>query len=137
MSRSHGKSYVNQMLAILAEAGIVATVIRANDGVQGSEIECIVIDDFVQIGDETLKLDIQQGEPLIEADYTALEERIELLMTGRGLLSRDRNSYVPHTQQRLHDSPAVQRARKQQVKAWETKATIKSNQLRQRQRKGK
>lgn len=115
MSRTPGKSYVDQMLALLAEYGVQAHIHIPDGGVRGVDSRILVIDDFASI------------------DFSKLEERI--------IATHEKISFIGHPSQmsplkELQNFHVVQRKRKTQFKQWETKAAIKSRQLRNRQ-KGK
>lgn len=115
MNKSSGTSYIDQMLAMLAEYGVQAHIHTPDGGVRGVDSRILVIDDFSSI------------------DFSKLEERI--------IATHEKISFIGHlpqmsTLKELQDFHVIQRKRVAQAKHWETKAALKSRMLRNRQ-KGK
>lgn len=143
MSRKHGKSYVDRMLALLAEFNFQINFHFPKVGVNGVDSRIIILDDIALEDRAALKnanssLNYGGECPVMDIDYCELERRIEAAWGGRGRQSGDPHITQLHRaqEQTLRDFHVVQRRTRTQTKHWETKAAIKSRQLRNRQ-KGK
>lgn len=143
MSKTPGKSYVDIMLAILADFGFQIQVHSPKGKVNGVESRILILDDITLEDRAALKnanfgLHYGGDYPVMDIDYCELERRIEAAWRANGRQSGDPFIAQLHRaqEQRLRDYHVVQRRTRTQTKHWETKAAIKSRQLRNRQ-KGK
>lgn len=136
------KSYLELVSKILAESGFAITIVGPDGPIVGTKADMLVIDDLSGMSREALKnatfnLNYHGDVPIEQVDFAALEQRIlaswELLglVGGGSCVSRSINRFQ---QQRLRDFHVIAHKRQIQQKQWETKAAIKSRQLRNRQK---
>lgn len=140
MSRAHGKSYVDQMLALLAEFDFQINVHFPKGEVDGVDSRIMTMDDIAledraRMKDANFELHYGGNCPISDVDYSRLEQRIEAAWgaNGRrgGTIFHGDPAQLPPIP---HDAHVVQRKRKMQAKQREIKAAIKSRQLRNRKK---
>ena len=137
-----GKSYLELISKILAESGFAITIVGPDGPIVGTKAGMLVIDDLSALDRAGLKqatfgLNYHGDTPIEQVDFSALEQRILAAWDLLGL--RDDSDYFLRNvrrsqQQRLRDFHVVQRKSTIRQKQWETKAAIKSRQLRNRQK---
>ena len=142
MKNEHVNSeYMKRLSEILADSGFAITIVGPDGPILGTKADILAIDDMSDMDRTALKaatfsLNYHGDIPLEQVDFSALENRI---MAAWEL--GDIHGLINHTRTRrngktctLYDYHVIKRKRVVQQKQWETKAAIKSRQLRNRQK---
>ena len=137
-----GKSYLELISRILAGSGFAITIVGPDGPIVGTKADILAIDDMPGMDRAALKnatfgLNYHGDIPIEQVDFSSLEKRILVSWDMLGLV--DDSDYFMRTvrrsqQQRLRDFHVVQRKSTIRQKQWETRAAIKSRQLRNRQK---
>ena len=135
------KDYIEMLSRILADSGFAITIVGPDGPILGTKADMLIIDDLYALDraalkDATFGLNYHGDVPIEKIDYTALENRILAAWEHGGMYdllcgTRTRRNGKSCMMQDYH---VVQRKRVVQQKHWETKAAIKSRQLRNRQK---
>ena len=136
-----GKSYLELISRILADSGFAITIVGPDGPIVGTKADILAIDDMpdmdrAALKDATFSLNYHGDIPLEQVDLSALENRIMAaweLGDIHDVLKRIRTRRNGKTET-LYDFHVIKRKRVVQEKNWETKAAIKSRQLRNRQK---
>ena len=125
------KSYLELVSKILAESGFAITIVGPDGPIVGTKADMLVIDDLSAIDRASLKnatfnLNYHSDVPIEMVDFAALEAKI--------LAAWERSSMRKQFESVIRDQHVIVRKRQIQQKQWETKAAIKSRQLRNRQK---
>lgn len=136
-----GKSYLELISKILAETGFAITIVGPDGPIVGTKADILAIDDMSDMDRTALKaatfgLNYHGDVPIQEIDYAAIENRIlaawefgDMHDVLSGMRTRRNGKTCT-----LYDYHVIKRKRVVQQKQWETKAAIKSRQLRNRQK---
>ena len=135
--------YIKMLSKILADSGFAITIVGPDGPIVGTKADILAIDDMpdmdrAALKDASFSLNYHGDIPLEQVDFSALENRIMAaweLGDMHGLINHTRTRRSGKTNA-LYDFHVIKRKRVVQEKNWETKAAIKSRQLRNRQ-KGK
>ena len=136
-----GKSYLELISRILADSGFAIAIVGPDGPIVGTKADILAIDDMPDMDRAALKdasfgLNYHGDIPLEQVDFSALENRIMAaweLGDIHDVLKRMRTRRSGKTNA-LYDFHVIERKRVVQEKNWETKAAIKSRQLRNRQK---
>ena len=136
-----GKSYLELISRILADSGFAITIVGPDGPIVGTKADILAIDDMpdmdrAALKDASFSLNYHGDIPLEQVDFSALENRIMAaweLGDMHGLINHTRTRRSGKTNA-LYDFHVIKRKRVVQEKNWETKAAIKSRQLRNRQK---
>ena len=125
------KRYLELVSKILAESGFAITIVGPDGPIAGTKADMLVIDDLSAIDRASLKnatfnLNYHSDVPIEMVDFAALEAKI--------LAAWERSSMRKQFESVIRDQHVIVRKRQIQQKQWETKAAIKSRQLRNRQK---
>lgn len=126
-----GKSYLELVSKILAESGFVITIVGPDGPIVGTKADMLVIDDLPDMSRAALKnatfnLNYHSDVPIEMVDFAALEAKVLAAWEG--------SSMRKQFEQVVRDQHVIVRKREIKQKQWETKAAIKSRQLRNRQK---
>ena len=135
------KDYIEMLSRILADSGFAITIVGPDGPILGTKADILAIDvmpdmDRAALKDATFSLNYHGDTPLEQVDFSALENRIMAaweLGDMHGLINHTRTRRNGKTKT-LYDFHVIKRKRVVQEKNWETKAAIKSRQLRNRQK---
>ena len=136
-----GKSYLELISRILADSGFAITIVGPDGPIVGTKADILAIDDMpdmdrAALKDATFGLNYHGEMPIQDIDFAMLENRIMAtweLGDIHDVLKRMRTRRSGKTNA-LYDFHVIKRKRVIQQKHWETKAAIKSRQLRNRQK---
>lgn len=135
------KTYIEMLSQILAESGFAITIVGPDGPIVGTKADMLVIDDLsvldrAALKDATFGLNYHGDVPIQMIDYEALENRIFAAWEFGGMHDclPSMRTLRRAQEQRLRDFHVVQRKSTVRQKQWETKAAIKSRQLRNRQK---
>lgn len=132
---------MKRLSEILADTGFAITILGPDGPILGTKADMLAIDDTPGMDRAALKnatfgLNYHGDVPIQEIDYAAIENRIlaawefgDMHDVLSGMRTR-RNGKT----RILYDYHVIKRKRVVQQKQWETKAAIKSRQLRNRQK---
>ena len=133
--------YIKMLSKILADSGFAITIVGPDGPIVGTKADILAIDDMpgmdrVALKDATFGLNYHGEVPTQDIDFAMLENRIMAtweLGDIHDVLKRMRTRRSGKTNA-LYDFHVIKRKRVIQQKHWETKAAIKSRQLRNRQK---
>ena len=133
--------YIKMLSKILADSGFAITIVGPDGPIVGTKADILAIDDMpdmdrAALKDATFVLNYHGEMPIQDIDFAMLENRIMAawkLGDIHAVLKRMRTRRNGKTET-LYDFHVIKRKRVVQEKNWETKAAIKSRQLRNRQK---